>query len=514
MMIRMTPLIQAAFLLLLLGGYGSLPSYAQPVKIPVQSEVGAKNLPAEVAIVEAPFAMPQFSKPLFPELTLDITRGGKVTGMATSAIQSAIDEVNSKGGGTVVIPKGVWQTGRIILKSNVNLHLLEGAELHFSGEVKEYQPAVFTRNEGVELYSLGALIYAHGEKNIAVTGKGKLIGPPLQSELRRRMTTLSVDKIDASTPVAQRMYDGANGEPIFLPTFIGPVHCENVWIEGITLERTPFWNVVPVYCDQVLIRGITVRSVGIPRGDGIDIESSRNVLIEYCTLSCGDDCFTIKAGRGEDALRVNRPTEKVVIRHCLVLEGHGGVTCGSETGSMIRDLYVHDCVFVKPEMSIRFKTRRPRGGGGSHLYYERIRMVDTSTAIRWDMLGSSAYVGGLASRLPVLEVNKLTPAFGNIYIKDIIVEKSDRFMGITGIPESPVKNVVIENVKVTTTKKLMLLHDVDGLTLKNATIHSSDSLIDILDGRNIRFENVTFHIPDGKVKTQIVGDASGNICID
>lgn len=506
--------MRTVLLLLLLNGFCSLGAYAQVVKIPIESEVGAKNMPEQVAAIQAPFAMPQVDKPQFPELTLDITRNGKIGGMVTAVIQAAIDEVNQNGGGTVVIPKGVWHTGRIILKSNVNLHISEGAELHFSGAVKDYLPVVFTRNEGVELNSLGALIYANGQKNIAVTGKGKLIGPPLKSEIRKRMTTLSVDKIKASTPVAERIYDGSNGEPIFLPTFIGPVHCENVLIEGVSLERTAFWNVVPVYCDKVIIRGITIHSVGIPRGDGIDIESSSNVLIEYCTLSCGDDCFTIKAGRGEDALRVNVPTQKVVIRHSLVLEGHGGITCGSETGSMIRDLYMHDCVFVNPEMGIRFKTRRPRGGGGENLYYERIRMMNASTAIRWDMLGSSAYVGGLASRLPLLAVDKLTPAFENIFIKDIIVEKTSRFIGLTGIPESPVRNVLIENAEATITDRLMLLHDVDGLVIKNTTLYSSDSLIDILDGRNILFENVTFDIPGGKVKTQIEGALSKNIRMD
>lgn len=506
--IRLVPIL---FILLFMSGVCTVTSYAQKVKIPTASEVGAANLPKHIAPVQAPFTMPSFSKPTFPALTIKLDCRGEAAGLTTSVIQSAIDEVNKKGGGTVIISKGVWHTGRIILKSNVNLHIAEGAELHFSGKVKDYQPAVFTRNEGVELNSLGALIYAYGEKNIAVTGKGKLIGPALNSELRKKVTTLSVDKIDASVPVADRVYNGSNGELIFLPTFIGPVKCENVYVEGISLERTPFWNVVPVYCDKVIIRGITVHSVGIPRGDGIDVESSRNVLIEYCTLSCGDDCFTIKAGRGDDALRVNIPTENVVIRHCLALEGHGGVTCGSETGSTINNVYAHDCVFLKAQHGIRFKTRRPRGGGGNNLYYERIRIVNSSKAIYWDMLGSATYVGGMASRLPAREVNKLTPTYKNVFVKDIVVEKSGKFVELTGIPESPVMNVMIENADVMNTTKIMSLHDVDGFVLKNATVHSTDPLVDVLDGRNIRFENVTFDVPGNKVKTQIKGPLSRNI---
>ena len=125
--------------------------------------------------------------------------------------------------------------------------------------------------------------------------------------------------------------------------FISPINCTNVYVEGVSLENTAFWNVVPIYCDHVIIRGINVNSVGVPRGDGIDIESTRNVLIEYSTLACGDDCFTMKAGRGLDGLRVNKPTENVVVRYCLAREGHGGITVGSETAAVIRNLYVHDC---------------------------------------------------------------------------------------------------------------------------------------------------------------------------
>lgn len=334
--------------------------------VPKVEDVGAGKLPAEIAPVKAPFPMPRFVKPVFPALTIKITdKGAREGAMVTKAIQAAVDEVSRNKGGTVIIPRGIWKTGRISLKNNVNLHLSEGAELHFSAEIEDYLPAVFTRNEGVELMSLGALIYANGQENIAVTGKGKLVGSP-DGPVRKRIMTLDVIEkvVPSDKPVHERVYEGKDGGFIFPPMFISPINCKKVYIEGITLENTPFWNVVPVYCDNVIIRGITVRSVGIPRGDGIDIESSRNVLIEYCTLASGDDCFTIKAGRGEDGIRVNKPTENVVIRYCLAREGHGGITCGSETAGMIRNLYVQDCVFDDTDTGLRFKTRRSRPEAG------------------------------------------------------------------------------------------------------------------------------------------------------
>ena len=476
--------------------------------IPVREQVGAQAMPAEIAPIEAPFDMPQLQRPQFADFTLPITSTGAKEGkMATRAIQKAIDRVNKKGGGTVIVPAGVWNTGRIELKSNVNLHLEEGAELHFSGDIKDYQPAVLTRNEGVEVYSLGALIYAYGQRNIALTGKGKLVGPARDCEIQERQMKGDVveNYIDPDSPVNERVYDGKRGGSVFLPMFVSPTNCQNVLIEGVTLESTPFWNVVPVYCDSVIIRGITVHSVGIPRGDGIDIESTRNVLIEYSTLSCGDDCFTMKAGRCEDGLRVNRPSENIVVRHCLAEKGHGGITCGSETAGMIRNLYVHDCVFDGTGTGLRFKTRRNRGGGGENLTYERIRMRLTGQPFVWDMLGSKTFVGDLAIRLPARDITPLTPTYKNITARDIIVESGSQFIKAQGIPETPVENVWIENVTART-NKLMLLQDVDGMVLKNVTVECPDSLIRIVDGRHITFDQVHFILPDGKVRTEQEGE--------
>ena len=254
--------------------------------IPTIDEVGALKMPADIAPIKAPFAMPQLQRPTFPDRSISIIdKGAKKGPIATRQIQAAIDDLNQQGGGTVYVPAGKWNTGRISLKSNVNLHLVQGAELHFSGEIKDYRPAVFTRNEGVEVMSLGACIYANGQENIAITGKGKLIGPPKDSPVRTRYMNVDVieNVVPHDKPLSERVYEGYNNEFIFLPMFISPINCKNVLIEGISLENTPFWNIVPVYCDGVIIRGVTVNSVGIPRGDGIDIESTRNVLIEYCT---------------------------------------------------------------------------------------------------------------------------------------------------------------------------------------------------------------------------------------
>ncbi|GAB3355007.1 glycoside hydrolase family 28 protein [Arachidicoccus ginsenosidivorans] len=481
--------------------------------MPDSTQVGAAHLPDSIAIIKAPFNMPDFKRPVFPSRTIDIRKSGAKQGvLATAIIQHCIDQLSTQGGGTVLIPDGDWFTGRISLKSNINLHLSGDARLHFSGDVKDYQPAVFTRSEGIEVISLGACIYAEGQDNIAITGKGTIYGPKQGGTVRSQVMDSIVieDFVSYKTPVKNRVYDGKNGGYIFLPMLISPINCTRVFIEGVSLENTAFWNIVPIYCDHVIIRGVTVNSVGIPRGDGMDISSSKNVLIEYCTLSCGDDCFTLKAGRGEDGLRVNIPTDHVVIRNCLAIKGHGGVTCGSETAAMIKNVYVHNCVFEKTNVGIRFKTRRPRGGGGDSLYYENIRMYQTGKAFQWDMLGSTVYVGDLAARLPAREIGPLTPAFKNITFKNIQVDSADWFIKLTAIPESPLTNVTMDNMQIHT-HNFFKASDVDKFIIKNAAISTKDSLISLLDTRHLLFENVQFKVPGDSLTVDIKGPKSADI---
>lgn len=480
--------------------------------ISTQEMVGAAALPENIAPVKAPFRINQFEKPVFKGDTIRVALSEQ--GLNTVAIQSAIDKLSSTGGGTVYISKGKWLTGRIALKDNINLYIAQGAVLAFSGEIEDFLPVVFTRFEGLEVMSLGACIYANGASNIAVTGQGTLFGPAdgsLRNSILRSEGQVTDELFSHTLPVSQRIVDGKKQNWILPPMFISPINCEKVYIEGVSLENTAFWNIVPIYCNNVVIRGVTVNSVGIPRGDGIDIESSRNVLIEYCTLSCGDDCFTMKSGRGYDGLRVNRPTENVVVRHCLSLQGHGGITCGSETAAMIKKLYVHDCVFIKSRTGIRFKTRRPRGGGGEDLTFERIRLTDMHEAIMWDMLGSETYVGEMARRFPARPVDELTPRYSGINIKDILVENTTDFLVATGIPESPVRSVKIENA-VVNCSRIIKASDFRDAELLNMVINCKNPILQFDEVQNIYLKQIQFK-GSTDVKLDVKGRTSDNISI-
>lgn len=473
-------------------------------------EVGAGAMPGEIApLGKLPFSMKQPKRPVFKSNTLTLeTADADADGKVTKALNAKIARLSEKGGGRLVVPAGHWLTGRVELKSNVELHLAEGCVLEFSASIADYQPAVFTRHEGIEVMGAGAFIYAENARNIALTGNGTVSGPPMDVEMRRLPNGNSVVEkdIDYRMPVADRLCDGLEGRTFYRPKSFAPVNCRNVLVEGVTFERSVLWNVNPIYCDNVIIRGITVNSVNVPSGDGIDISSCRNVLIEYSTLNCGDDCFTLKSGRAEDGVRVGRPTENVVIRYCLAEKGHGGITCGSETAAGIRNVYLHHCVFNGTRTGFRFKTRRNRGGGIWDIHYDNVRLVGVTEAFTWDLLGSRTYMGELAQRNPPLAVTPLTPTVRDITISNFIVESADRMMSMNTIPEVPTTGVVLENGVVRTNRIFKTLNDVGSLTLRNMTVQATDNTVNIDNSRGITFDGVTFHVPGGALTYSIKGD--------
>lgn len=478
--------------LALLAAFAVLTARAQHA--PTLAEVGPQAMPDTIAPLRAPFAMDSIALPRFgsKRVAVRLKAGQK----ATAPIQHAIDRLSARGGGTVVVPPGRWATGRLELKSGVCLHLSEGAELAFSGDIADYQPAVFTRDEGMELFSAGACIYACDAHDIGITGQGFISGPSTRCELYRhnaRFTPNPEPMIDR-TPPAQRHYDGHDSTPVFLPKTIAPIRCTRVLVEGVTLKGTLYWNVVPQYCRQVVIRGVTVESYGHGRTDGIDIDSSSDVLIEYCSMDCGDDTYTLKSGRGQDGLRVGRPTERVVIRHCLALRGQGGLVVGTETAGGVNHVYMHDCVFKGTNQAFRFKTRRPRGGGLSDVVAERVRADVLKQAFFVDMLGSARYVGDLARRLPARTVNALTPDFHTIRLSDIVVERCGRLFDLRALPERPLRNVLVSGLTARG-REFMSMNDVSSLTLVDCHIDTDSAAATLTGCSGLSLVGCTFARP-------------------
>lgn len=463
-----------------------IPAQYVSAKTPTIEEVGPKAMPVEVAPIYAPFYMPLLTRPQFPDRVISIVNYGAKSGKqfnCREAINKAIDACHDAGGGQVLVPAGKWLTGRIELKSNVELHLAEGAELHFSGDLADYYPVVFCRSEGLEVMSLGAYIYAYRQDNIALTGNGALYGPD-EGPSREIVLNKTSDKIvDQNSPVSTRIYDGIANPIYFRPYSVSPVECTNVFIEGIKIINGAFWNVVPVYCDKVIVRGVTIESVGVGNGDGVNIESCTNVLIEYCSVRTGDDSYCLKAGRDQDGLRVNRAVENVVQRYNLSLGGHGGITCGSETAGSIRNLYVHSCRYEDVLFGIRFKTRRSRGGSGHNLIFENIFASTKRDFLSWDMLGTTQWVGELAHRYPKLDFTPATPNFHDITIRSVVGVSGEWILRAQAIPESPLRGVIIENSDLTGSNGIKIA-DAHDIIMRNCNINYDTGLL--FDLRNVQ----------------------------
>ncbi len=273
-----------------------------------------RKAPAEIEKINAPFKMPQLKRPEFQDKTFNIRNyGAKDDGKTknTTAFKNAIEACTAAGGGKVLVPAGKWLTGAIHLKSNVNLHFEEGAELHFSDKPEDYLPVVFTRWAGFEVTNYSPLIYAYNCENIAITGPGKLFGHgkkwwPWVSKEPKTAQHIYEDMVLKNVPAEKRRF----GSPDvgLRPQFISPTQCKNVLLEGFTIaEAGPFWTIQVLYCENVIARDLHLETVGGPNNDGLNLDSCKNALVEYCYFDTGDDCIALKSGINEDGRRVGRP---------------------------------------------------------------------------------------------------------------------------------------------------------------------------------------------------------------
>lgn len=394
--------------------------------------------------VKIPFKMPNVRRPSFPDRTIDIRDYGAVadgTTLNTGAFAKAIAACATAGGGRVLVPAGIWLSGPIHLKSNIELHIQKGAELRFSDRFSDYLPAVFTRWEGIECYNYSPLIYAKDCTNIAITGSGKLDGRGQRwwkwKAIQKRGAVRLYNMACKGVAVTRRVL--GTEKDALRPSFIEPVNCRNVLIEGITIGSGPMWTIHPVYCDNVLIRKVNVNTRGV-NNDGLVIDSTRAVLVERCYFDTGDDCVVLKSGLNEDGWRVGRPTEKVIVRYCSTKQGHGGITIGSEMSGDIRDIFVHNCEFNGTNNGIRVKSMRGRGGVVENIWIQDIKMGRISRAT---MTFNTFY--GQSTLKPF---TKTPPIVRNIHIKNIACEYAGRAVKIIGLPEQPIENVTLENVSI------------------------------------------------------------------
>ena len=413
---------------------------------------------------QVPDILAHIQVPTFPDHDFVITNFGAVPDGKTDcskAIARAIDACAQVGGGRVVVPAGEFLTGAIHLKSDVELHLAAGATLEFNTDPREYLPPVFTRFEGMECWNYSPLIYAYGQTNIAVTGEGTLDGQADKThwwlwkgresrgaEARPAAGARLVQMVADGVPVAQRRF--GEGDDL-RPNFIQFNRCRNVLIEGVHIRRSPMWEINPVLCTNVVVRGVDIVSHG-PNNDGCDPESCRDVLIENCRFDTGDDCIAIKSGRNNDGRRIGVPSADLVIRHCTMRDGHGGVTIGSEISGSCSNVFVEDCQMSSPNLAcvLRLKSNAERGGIIRNIFLRNAtvgRVADSVLQI--DFLYEEGTNG------------PYHPVARNVVMENVTVHETPRVLNVRGFPGAEISGVRIYHSTFRQVEKPDVARDAD-----------------------------------------------------
>lgn len=485
--------------------------------------VGAEE---PIAPIEAPFPMPQLRRPVFPDRSMSIVDFGAVAGGVTlneNAFQRAIDACNAAGGGIVEVPAGRWLTTPIELKSNVNLHLDADAVVVFTDEKRWYfSEEIAARLKGITQHSgkiddmisrPRPLISAYDCENIAITGKGKLDGQGVYwwAIFKKRYALVTHLYPPEAVERAWRGLDRSadHGRP---PMF-QPYQCRNVLMEGFTAVNSPFWFMNPVCCENVIARRLTIFAsmpdgyIYTPNTDGVNPESCRNVLIEHCDITNGDDAIAIKSGVNELGRQRGRPSENIVIRH---VRGRR-FAIGSEMSASVRNVYIHDCeIFGQAGELINFKSRRGRGGVVENVWIRDI----TTGPVQGSIIQMSMYYGGAAEPSEPRAADEGTPYFRHIHFKNIAFheeELPEAAVRLIGLGESTLEDITFENLDVTARHGLECEH-VRGVTFTGGRIVATEApAIKIDDGQDIRFSRVAFESDPGGPFIAVAGKTSGAI---
>ena len=375
---------------------------------------------------------------------------------STPAIQAAIDACHQQGGGTVVVAPGYYKIGALFIKSGVNLHLSKGTTLLASDNIQDY-PEFPSRIAGIEMTWPSAVINIMDAENAALTGegfidcRGKVFWDKywaMREEYEKKNLRWIVD------------YDCKRVRGVLVS------NSKHITLKDFTLVRTGFWACQILYSDHCSVSGLTINNnVGGhgPSMDGIDIDSSTNILVENCDVDCNDDNICIKAGRDADGLRVNRPTENVVVRNCIARKGAGLLTCGSETSGSIRNVLAHDLIAYGTGSVLRLKSSMNRGGTVENIYVTGVEADSVSNVLEVDLNWHPKYS---YSKLPVEYESREIPAhwkimltpvepkekgyphFRNVYFSHVRAKRSKCFITASGWNDSlRIENFYLFNIR-------------------------------------------------------------------
>ena len=386
---------------------------------------------------------------------------------ATAAIRSAIQAAKAAGGGTVYVPAGKYVTGPIELVSNLVFEIDAGAVLRFEAS-RDGLSYTKGRFEGTECLTPVPLIGGHDLENVTIRGRGTITTDNAQwlnlvrqpdGAAARNVWMNILKTLDLKQPVPPEDFQKA--APSMRPSFIRTMESKNILIEGIHIVGSSMWVIHILYSQQVVIRDVTIETFPGANTDGMDIDSSQDVLISNCYLDTGDDAICLKSGKDADGLRVNRPTANVAITNCTVHHGHGAVVLGSETSGGFHNIVASNIVCQGTEKGVRIKSTRGRGGVIENVRFDHWTMDSVAEAIN---------VTNYYTRGPEEPVSQRTPVFRNIAISNMTINHSPLMINIEGLPEMPVTGLQINSV-MASGKVGMRAHDTLAMELHNVQVN-------------------------------------------
>lgn len=470
---------------------------------------------------DLPFETIKPELPVWGKLTKSLTDFGGIGDGQTlndKAFHQAIDYISSHGGGKLTVPRGIWLTGPIELKSNLNLHLEEGALILMSEDLSLYPVIEREGTSGVS-YKVQSPVSAYNCENIAITGKGIIDGNGHKWRYRKKgkFTDSQWKEIKASggviTPDGERWYptqeamdvalgnkrirgieDVENYKSGLTPKMVSFVNCQKILLQGVTFENPPNWNIHPLCCEDLTIDGISIRSAwSAQNSDALDIESCNRVLIVNSSFDVGDDAICIKSGKDKAGRLRGMPSQHIVIDNCTVYHGHGGFVIGSEMSGGVKNISVRNCTFIGTDVGLRFKSTRGRGGVVENIYIDGIEMIN----IDRDAIIFELFYGNADRNLPIPPVTEETPLFHNIYFKNIYCHGANRAVYIIGLPEMNVQNITFEDMKISS-KRGVSISWADQICFKNCEVitqlNELSEAIELFESSTINTKGLNIHL--------------------
>ena len=476
-----------------------------------------------------PFRMDKVERPSIPDREVCLTDFGGIgdgIAMNTDAFKAAIDHLESVGGGHLIVPEGIWLTGPITLKDNIDLHITTNAVVLFSPD-RDLYPIVETVFEGLDTRRCLAPVNADGAVNISITGGGTIdgSGDSWRQVKRSKMTSSQWKDLlssggftdekgtvwypDSSSYRGSLVSDAFNVpqglvtdqewesvKTYLRPVLIGLKNCRNVLLEDVLFQNSPCWNIHPLMCSNVIINNITVRNPWYSQnGDGIDIDSCEDVLLINSSFDVGDDAICIKSGKDEDGRRRARPCRNLIVDNCIVFHGHGGFVVGSEMSGGVENISVSNCNFLGTDVGLRFKSCRGRGGVVRNIHIEDIVMTDIpAEPLLFDLHygGKSALEAAEDGQTSAFDIEYVpadvtTPEFREIHIRNITCNGAGRAMYFNGIPEKNIAGIKVENCNIVAEKGADIRYS-DGVELINVNIIQAEGPgYTVANCRNVTF---------------------------